>query len=132
MKDLELPADASITVQSPTEGITEAVLGNIMGWPFDTAQAIEFIRLDAHDYALIWERSGEWERLTSAGEYHDFTAILGFGADTFDVQFASKLLATTATEDIRHSANSLWPELGILYKLFGDGPIDPSRGIKNG
>jgi hypothetical protein len=84
-------------------------------------------RLDAEDYVIIWEQSGEYERLSSTGADAPFTAIFGFGTNKFDAEFGSMLLRQTATGIISNQAETIWKELEFLKSNFKSGRIDPSR-----
>lgn len=130
-KDLELPRETGTIIQSSKEGTMRMALADIKRRSADFIDGIEFLRLDALDYALVWEQSGEWHRLIDAGQFHRFTAILGFGTDRVDRQFTYKLFSPTATDEIRHVADTMWSELKFLPELFKQGTINPSRSYKN-
>jgi hypothetical protein len=126
-KELGLPTGICAIIQSPKDGIERAPLTDIRRRLAAIANSVEFFRLDAQDYTIVWEHSGEYQRLISAGEHPPFTAIFGFGTDKFDPQFGSMLIRHTATYEIRYAEHSIWRELEFLGKEFKHIPIDPSR-----
>jgi hypothetical protein len=129
---LGLSIQTCAIIQSAKEGIVQAPLGDLR-WRFLNLppEDTTLFRLDAQDYVIIWEQSGEYERLRSAREYAPFTAILGFGTDRFDPEFGSNLLRRTATSEISGLAESIWRELGFLGDEFKRVRIDPSRGYND-
>lgn len=126
-KELSLSPETCAIVQSAKEGVIQAPLGDIRRQLPLMADSAEFFRLDAQDYVIVWERSGEYERLRSSGEEVPFTAILGFGTDRFDPEFGYALLRVTATSEIVSVGESIWGALGFLGDEFKRGRIDPSR-----
>lgn len=130
-KELGLPSSTCAIIQSSKDGIEQASLADTRRRLSVIADSVEFFRLDAQDYAIVWEQSGEYERLISAGEHPPFTAILGFGTDKFDPQFGSMLLRQTATYEIGLAEDSIWRELEFLGSEFKHIRIDPSRSYDN-
>jgi hypothetical protein len=126
-KYLGLSARTCAIVQSAKEGMIQAPLGDIRQRVRIIADSAEFFRLDAQDYVIVWERSGEYERLRSSGKEVPFTAILGFGTDRFDPEFGYNLVRVTATSEIASAGESIWQALGFLGNEFKHGRIDPSR-----
>jgi hypothetical protein len=115
-------------VHSAKVGIVQAPLGDLIEQALNSPpEYTTFFRLDAQDYVIVWEQSGEYERLRSAGERAPYTAILGFGTDRFDPEFGSDLLRRTGTREISNLAESIWKELGFLGVEFKQGRIDPAR-----
>jgi hypothetical protein len=130
VKELDLSPETCGFVQSAKEAVTRASLNELRRQFRVNDESTQFLRFDAQDYVLVWEKSGEYERLRSAGEDVPFTAIFGFGTDRFDPRFGSRLLRETATRDIARAGESIWKELGFLEGEFKHGEIHPSRGYK--
>jgi hypothetical protein len=126
-KSLGLSPETCATVQVADEGVIQAPLGDIRRRLPLSAESTRLLRLDAQDLVIIWERSGEYERLRSSGKEAPFTAIFGFGSDMFDPDFGRKLIYSTATSEIAGAGDSIWNALSFLGDEFKYGHIDPTR-----